>query len=79
MSFSTDLDTLLAKVQSRVDTAMSEARKELTEMAVAAEKEWAELRQRFGEACDESPKTPEPETTSQSETSTNHAGEQPTG
>jgi hypothetical protein len=79
MTLSSDLDALLAKVQSRVDAAMGEARAELTEMAVEAEKEWSELRQRFNEGCRESSKAPEAEPTSQPETSTDHVGEEPIG
>ena len=79
MAFSDDLDALLAKVQARVDAAMSEAREELKEMAVTAEKDWSELRQRFSEGCGESPKTPEKEPASHSETSTDEVGDQQPG
>ena len=76
MAFSDDLDALLAKVQARVDAAMSEAREELKEMAVTAEKDWSELRQRFADDCCESAKAPAGDSTSQSETSTNDVGEE---
>jgi hypothetical protein len=79
MAFSDDLDALLAKVQARVDTAMNEAREELKEMAVTAEKDWSELRQRFAEGCWESPKTPETGPASHSETSTGDVGDQQSG
>ena len=77
--FSSELDAFLAKVQVRLDAAMGEAREELKEMAVEAEKEWSELRQRFGENCCESAKPSGAETASQSETSTTEVGDQQPG
>lgn len=76
MPFSTELDAFLAKVQVRLDAAMGEAREELKAMAIEAEKEWSELRQRFADDCCESPTAPAGESTSQSETSTNDVGEE---
>jgi hypothetical protein len=49
MPFSTELDAFLAKVQARVDEALGEARTELTEMAVEAEREWSLFSQKFRE------------------------------
>ena len=79
MTFSTDLDDFLAKVQFRIDAAMGEAREELKEMAVEAEKDWSELRQRFADGGCEPARAPEEESTSQSETSTNQVGEEQPG
>ena len=79
MPFSTELDAFLARVQIRIDAAMSEAREELREMAVEAEKDWSELRQRFSDACCDSPKQPERASPSQSETSTDKGGDHQPG
>jgi hypothetical protein len=79
MTFSTDLDAFLAKVQLRIDAAMGEAREELKEMAVEAEQDWSELRQRFADGCCEPARAPEAESTSQPETSTNQVGEEQPG
>ena len=79
MAFSDDLDALLAKVQARLDAAMSEAREELKEMAATAEKDWSELRHRFSEECCDAPKAPKTEPASHSETSIGEVGDQPPG
>jgi hypothetical protein len=79
MPFSSELDAFLAKVQVRLDAAMGEAREELTAMAAEAERDLAALRQRFSAACSESPKSPEGETPSQSETSTQAEGDDQAG
>lgn len=74
MPFATELDAFLAKVQVRIDAAMGEAREELKEMALEAEKDLARLRQRLSEECCESPKQPAGDPPSHSETSTNEEG-----
>jgi hypothetical protein len=79
MSFATDLDALLAKLQDRVDEAMGEARGELTEMVEGAEKELAEWRGRFSELfCESAPKSAG-EPTSHTETSAEGPHDEHTG
>jgi hypothetical protein len=78
MPFSSDLDDFLAKLQERIDAAMGEAREELKEMAVEAEKDWAEIRQRFRDGCCEPAKPADTEEPSHSGTSADaETGDQP--
>ena len=75
MPFSTELDAFLAKVQIRIDAAVGEARQELLEMALEAEKELAALRQRVSDACGDSSQRPTDEPPSHSETPAAAAGD----
>jgi hypothetical protein len=70
MSFATEVDAFLAKVQGRVDEAMAEARADLTAMAAEAEAELQELQRRFREGFCAEAEEPPAATTSHDETST---------
>ena len=77
MPFSTELDGFLAKLQVRVDAAMGEVREELREMAVAAEKDWSDIRQHLTETFCETTAKADGEAASHSETPSEGADEHP--